>query len=363
MKRNFNIDYQHLFEATLIPDDFSDEMKKSLITNIADLVRPNIPPKLFRFRGCKDYNIEDFKNDRITIVNPTLFSDKYDSLVYINIQAMIKLLKKAMAPSSLSSFIQYIQQQHKVPPLCKLIYNEGFCNELVKNALNTDEPLMNDLINSITTLNTSPLINNILNITMQFTTDIIRSNGITKIACFTEDVCSPIMWDRYADGYKGFALEYNFSNYVTSKCVNCSKKCDNLIIPNLLPVVYSNKRYDATEIANYYYTVELSSRTNSTNKTTFPDILFWSKAFLYKDKKTYGHEKEWRFLVYCNKRDEEKIQISGCKPTGVYYGPDISNKNKTKLHKIAVEKGIDQYDLSIDDRTSSYNLKYTKCLT
>jgi len=114
------------------------------------------------------------------------------------------------------------------------------------------------------------------------------------------------MWDRYADGYKGFALEYNFSNYVTSKCVNCSKKCDNLIIPNLLPIVYSNKRYDVTEIANYYYTVELSRINNSENKTPFPIYYFGLKLFCIKTKKLMDMKKNGVFLLIAVLTEKKK---------------------------------------------------------
>jgi len=179
MKRNFNIKYQQLLETTLIPNDFSDEMKKSLMKPITDCIHPNIPQKLFRFRRCNNCNIEDFRKDIITVVKPSLFSDKYDSLVYINKKAMIKLLKKSIEPSTLSSFILYIQHHGDVPPICKLIYNQGFCNELVKNALNTDKSLMEYMLSNLSTLNTLPL-KDILKISMQFTTNIIHSNDLQK---------------------------------------------------------------------------------------------------------------------------------------------------------------------------------------
>lgn len=41
--------------------------------------------------------------------------------------------------------------------------------------------------------------------------DFIRSDNTTQIACFTENIRSKFMWDMYADGYKGYALEYDFS--------------------------------------------------------------------------------------------------------------------------------------------------------
>ena len=58
------------------------------------------------------------------------------------------------------------------------------------------------------------------------------------------------MWDQYADGYKGYALEYDFTNYLLQGCLACPKQqeCEqeNKNYSNLFPVIYSEKRYDAT---------------------------------------------------------------------------------------------------------------------
>lgn len=32
------------------------------------------------------------------------------------------------------------------------------------------------------------------------------------------------MWDQYADGYKGYALEYDFTNYLLQGCLACPKQ-------------------------------------------------------------------------------------------------------------------------------------------
>lgn len=58
-----------------------------------------------------------------------------------------------------------------------------------------------------------------------------------KIACFTEGVQSKYMWDRYADGYKGFALEYDFRN--------CIFRYGALgMNVNLFPVIYTDVKPD-----------------------------------------------------------------------------------------------------------------------
>ena len=44
----------------------------------------------------------------------------------------------------------------------------------------------------------------------------------------------------------------------------------------------------------------------------------------------------------------------------IYYGPDISADNKEKLHEIAMNKGIAEYDVSLDIDSRSYDLKVSE---
>ena len=183
---------------------------------------------------------------------------------------------------------------------------------------------------------------------------------MTKIACFTEDVCSKIMWDRYADGYKGFAVEYDFSEYVFSLCAKCDKRdCLDRVHPYLFPIIYSDCRYDATEIVHYYSTLDMSQQTKSQNNIPFPDTLFWIKAFLHKDKETYVYEKEWRFMCCCENRVQENhIELTVKKPTAIYYGTYLPLEQKKKLSLIARSKGIKEYEMYVNNNTASYSLNY-----
>ena len=43
----------------------------------------------------------------------------------------------------------------------------------------------------------------------------------------------------------------------------------------------------------------------------------------------------------------------------IYYGPDISQKDKQELHQIAVEKGLKEYDVDLDTGSRRYDLRVT----
>lgn len=167
------------------------------------------------------------------------------------------------------------------------------------------------------------------------------------------------MWDRYADGYKGFALEYDLRN-----CVFKYNKLEMNV--NLFPVIYTDLRPDVTldegNIHTYEYFKQIGDKNwlNYLNSIISVNQLYWYKAYLYKDQKEYEHEHEWRMLYYNleNEEDYASIPDTGCLKA-IYYGPDIAKKDKEKLHRIAVKKGLKEYDVNLDAESRKYDLKVT----
>ena len=82
------------------------------------------------------------------------------------------------------------------------------------------------------------------------------------------------------------------------------------------------------------------------------------KPYLYKDRAEYSHEREWRMICYDfeNKDDFLLIPDLNCLKA-IYYGPDISSENREKLHEIAKQKGILEYDIDFDIDSRAYVLK------
>ena len=66
------------------------------------------------------------------------------------------------------------------------------------------------------------------------------------------------MWDRYADGYKGFALEYDFRK--------CIYKYTNINLNvNLFPVIYNDILHDFTLEEGNLYVRECFSKLDVNN--------------------------------------------------------------------------------------------------
>ncbi len=157
-------------------------------------------------------------------------------------------------------------------------------------------------------------------------------------ACFSETIKSPTMWAHYADYHKGFALSYDLKSLILSK-------------PNgimLFPIIYSSRRHDSTNMLGWCVGQKLGlpmARIDRLDKI---------KCSLYKSL-DWEYEKEWRLI---NSADQNNTHPSiKYAPTGIYYGSEISEINKKILHGIAVEKGIEEFEMYIDRASSDYEMK------
>ena len=80
----FKREFAEYLAQTVILSNAPKEEGDKLWIELNKLVLPNIPQKLFRFRGCSKYSFADFKNGKITTCVADRFPDEYDSMVYVN---------------------------------------------------------------------------------------------------------------------------------------------------------------------------------------------------------------------------------------------------------------------------------------
>lgn len=91
------------------------------------------------------------------------------------------------------------------------------------------------------------------------------------------------MWAHYANNHKGFALGYNFRNNRISKCSNYPKRdCPNIRNSMIYPIIYSDKRYDATGYGQWIVLRRLYHETGMLIEKPYDDNLFTLKAALHK---------------------------------------------------------------------------------
>lgn len=346
---DFRKQFQELIEKSYIPTNADKIVMSNVWNNIHKLIIPNIPEKLFRYRKIDKYSLEELREGKMWLCHAGMFPDKYDSYLYINHHKVRKDLKDAIR-NALRVCLMYISpsisnmNSEKVAQVCS--YRErGFTDEQIIDIMLHEEEDICEIVNQID--------DTIKGQESRFR----RPRNTAKIGCFTECVQSKYMWDRYGGGYKGFALEYDLRN----STFEYSKRSLNV---NLFPIIYSDFRLDVTSEESNIYAYEYMKRFGDKNWLPFANSilsvnqLYWYKAYLYKDRKEYEHEHEWRILYYNldNEDDYESIPDAGCLKA-IYYGPDIKDSDKEELHKIAMQRGLKEYNISLDSESPKYDLK------
>jgi hypothetical protein len=354
----FREEFQRLLESTYIPTvgDRAENGKK--MDDFLNYAFQNIPEKLYRYRQCdeKGYSLDSFKYGTISVCNAKRFSDKYDSRVYVDREKILKELKDGFNHAIPDLLLKEIRQKN---PMLKSERAANICHDMECGL--SDQEIIDKIIKE----QYADFIHEIETDMKSREFRFRGSEKTAKIGCFTENVQSKFMWDHYAGGYTGFALEYNLKEFVY-KHQFYKQQSNPDTFAYVFPVIYSDEMPDVTDDESNAYMREKSLKEEWMRSWahlyhSIPlNALHMYKPYLYKDRAEYAHEKEWRMIYYDseNKDDFSLIPDMNCLKA-IYYGPDISEDNKAKLHKIAKEKGIAEYDVSFDLDSRAYGLKVT----
>lgn len=354
---DFKNEFANILTNSYLPTSATPEEYAAVWSKINDIIFPNIPHKLFRFRTCNANNIISFQRQTISTCVATAFKDKYDSLVYID-------------RASIDKIFQGFVDVGGVEAICSS-FEDGTTTDVLGNILNPAaiSKMKEEMENMPQQDRLSFLHKNLNDFRAQFSYRIsgyieyMRASRLTKIACFTEDITSLFMWDQYADGYKGYALEYDFRDYHSQGCLNCPNIQDcnkeNKNISRLFPVIYSKERYNATGSVLNIMLSEILEQIGNKDIQLPIDQLHWYKAYLFKDINEYSHEKEWRIITRCpNQFDSDYTEIPNANCLkAIYYGPFMEKRYKEFLINIAQGMGIKQYDVALDEHSTKYELK------
>ena len=349
-RKQFKSEFAKLIESMSIPNNLPDAEIVKRYSELFSFVEPYIPNKLFRFRKCNLDRIVSFEQNTIPVCVASKFPDKYDSTIYYDHRAMTDKAKNAyyqLMPNLLMLMKSNPSTFPSTPIVLKakdLINSPKSEKEILDLLWEEFEPCLCDMKKYIALQEQWP-----------------RENKMTKIACFTETVKSKFMWDCYAEGYTGFALEYDFKSWRTMTANN------HAVL--LFPVIYTSQKMDATDMIDnlcgqfFMMNSKAPQYIKQQYDATVPiDRLYYQKIYLYKDKAEYFHEKEWRLLDIEPQNSKEAnedfyaINDANCLKA-IYYGPKIESRYKAHLRSIAKQKKIKEYDVVIDADSRKYALK------
>lgn len=147
-----------------------------------------------------------------------------------------------------------------------------------------------------------------------------------RVGSLCTDYKNRLMWSHYADGHKGFCIEYDFS-----------KECEAIKDILVLPVVYSKERI------KFPWNVAFADDKDNPKvklEGTYATLL----SLLTKDE-VWKYENEWRVIVLGTSGIENiKMPPISC----IYIGALCSIENKNKLIKIASSLSIPVKEMVVD---------------
>lgn len=335
-------EFEKVIDSLVLPETLTEEELVEKFRPLYNVISKILPKKLFRYRTCSLRNIEAFNSDDVYAVSTDMFNDPYDGLVMYNAEKLKHFFATMTIPEVFIEYQNMVKSGLVVPESAKPYLQylpQGFIEGVKANVLS---------INPGTLLeeNLKALYDGIVaSIEKEFPHLAKLGKQSTTVACFSETISSVTMWSHYADYHKGFALEYDVRG--------CMSKPKNTTI--FLPVVYNDKRFDATDFILWQFLKLLN--INIPN----PDMLSHMRCSIHKSKQ-WEYEQEWRMINTAGKIIDNASRITKVtlKPNAVYYGQSISSEDKAFLHEIAVKKGITEYEMYLDYTSDAYEMKYKK---
>lgn len=150
--------------------------------------------------------------------------------------------------------------------------------------------------------------------------------GHFRIACFTTNPYSMLMWAHYANSHKGFCIEYAFPSFDDPK--------DEHLTFNLFPVIYSDERVSVLK----YCLMDMAS-SNVTEEVLWPIY----KYGLLTKSLDWMYQNEWR-LISCDDLLTDKgktdYTCTFSPITKVYLGAKMPFERRKDLAKYCADRGI-----------------------
>lgn len=349
-------EFSKLIEETRITDDSTKEEIEKELEKISNWIIKNIPEKLYRYRSCAEYNIKSLENDEIWGSSLINLNDSFEGLLNLDLTRIENDVKELFSEEGIKNCLENLEKNgysDRYGNMLSLEVKKEFEENLMKNIKNKDKTIK--MAKEIYELNKKEYIAYLNNLIGRIIEGIYRNfniyRNIRKIACFSTDYKSMLMWGHYADGHKGFVAEYNMKEIIKKCKFECNveqlKNCSKLGLDFLLvPVIYRENSYDGTDYLLQNIVYHILQNAYSSEKVSYfdHDKLFALRLILNKSK-DWEYEKEWRLVANIKSEIELGVPecILKCRPKKVLLGAKMKIEDKKRIINICKEKNI-EYD-------------------
>ena len=284
---------------------------------------------IFRYRPINTNSLSALLENKLYFSSSNYFDDPFDTSIYVDINKIEELLGK------------YIE---------KNVFNvKTLLLDLEKNGFKVESQLLENIDISL-----SDIKNKLKDFLEKIRNEIKKQ---TYSACFSESEFNETLWLKYADNHRGFVVEYDMrqGKILCGEKEECLK-CVNNFIVSLYPMVYTDKKYDATEFSKIYLLIKSLELLNLKDDLYYKLIQDINDHFkidrelisLVK-KKCHEYDLEWRILGLSYVNDNKPI-FKYWKPKSITLGLRTKALDKKLIKEIALKAGIDKiYEIYIDE--------------
>ena len=328
-------EFGEILEGIKIMEGMPFEQMQKVLSPLRMAINKMFPARLYRYRSCNENNMAAFEKDQVWLSTSDMFNDPFDTLIQYD-EAQLLSAFDFMSDSNVFKAISQV-------------YAAGFCPYPVDQLVDKDvsewlKLKAAEVANGNTVaLPDSEVIQQMKGLFGLILMQIPKmAQRYSMVACFSEKVDSVLMWSHYAANHTGFALGYDL------RLCRSDKKWEDI---GIFPIVYSENRYGASAFLIYQFFKLMNVPAHN------PDITSSIKLMLYKSV-DWQYEQEWRLI-----KSGPRGSLEGCsepidvKPNSIYYGCRISPKDRQMLHDIAVQKGIEEHSVFIDNAGKSYKMR------
>ena len=342
---SYRDEFEKIMEGIKISPTAPKEEVDRQFLPLIQFIGKNVPEQLYKFRGCAEYSIDAFEKDELWLSKAALFNDLHDSLFFFDKDSILDSIEKMFSSGAVSPMIEAIKQVQ--------FPNPDLQNQATEMFSSLDTKQLADIV-----WQSVPGFSQWLDQCFSFEKDGIRER--TKMVCLSESIKSPLMWAHYADNHKGFAIGYDFRNNEITQCSNCpNRSCANIKLGAIYPVIYSDKRYEATRYGQWIVQQQVNRIIGMPVEELYDDGFLFTKAALHKSN-DWSYENEWRIICSTPNlavEQKERYPIKK-KPIAIYFGSQIPDSYRKMLMHIADEKGIPRYQMYVKNYSSKYELDY-----
>ena len=180
---------------------------------VEELQYPDNYIDLYQYRRCNVFSFNDFLKNQITLVHPKYFNDIFEVMPYFNLREFVQIYEKYDVKTA-KKYFDIAKERDFTPSEIQEIGSKNAATLLTLEArLLRDHGYEGQYYESF-----EKIQNNGLMQMAQPINQVCRSKQEqTRIACFSEEYDSPMMWGHYADSNRGFCVKHRLPVFLNMK--------------------------------------------------------------------------------------------------------------------------------------------------